>query len=79
MWWMFAKLFQKDDVVLYSYSRESHDLDGRISINQRTKEVTLIQPCTADYDSAFNQGVAVEKTRRIIALGYPDRRQVACG
>ena len=79
MWWMFDKISQIDDAVLYAYSRESRDLDGRISINPITKEITLVQPCAADSGSAFNQEAAVEKAWRIIALGYPDHRQIACG
>lgn len=79
MWWIFDKISQIGDVVLYAYSRESRDLDGRISINQNSKEITLVRPCAADFNSAFNQEVAVEKAWRIIALGYPDHRQIACG
>ena len=79
MWWMFEKMAQNEDVVLYAYSRESLDLDGRISINQSTKEITLVRPCAGDSDSTFNQEVATEKAWRLITLGYPEYRQVACG
>jgi hypothetical protein len=79
MWWLFEKVSQINGTVLYAYSRGNRNLDGRISIEQKTKDITMVQPCAADVDSAYSQRAALEKTWRIIALDYPDHRQIACG
>ena len=79
MWWMFEKISEMNSIVLYAYSRENRNLDGRISINRDTQEIILIQPSSEDAGSEFAENKAVEKAWRIIALGYPDHRQIACG
>ena len=79
MWWMFEKISEIDSIVLYAYSRENRNLDGRISINRNTQEIILIRPSAEDAGSEFAENTAIEKAWRIIAMGYPDRRQIACG
>ena len=79
MWWMFEKLNEENGIVLYAYSRENRDLDGRIQIKKASEEVEMVKPCTGDEGSKFAVAVALEKACHIITIGYPDRKQVACG
>ena len=79
MWWMFEKISDTGSIVLYAYSRENRNLDGRISINRDTHEIIMIQPSAEDSGIKFAEDKAIEKAWRIIALGYPDHRQIACG
>ena len=76
---MFEKLSENGNIVLYAYSRESRDLDGRITINKDTHEITLQRAYSKDAGSAFAEEKAIEKAWYIIDLGYPDHRQIACG
>lgn len=79
MWWLFEKLTETDTRVDYAYSRENRVLDGRISIDKTTQEITLVKPGSNDVDSRFAQETLLQKTWRIIRLGYPQHEQIACG
>ena len=79
MWWWFEKLEESHDRVLYAYSRESRQADGRIEVNKRTQDVNLLIPCESDRGSSFCESRACDKVYLLIAEHYPDRRQIACG
>ena len=79
MWWWFEKLEENKEFIVYAYSRESYQADGRIEINKKTEEIQLMQPCAEDADSSFAQRKAREKSYWMIMENYPDRRQIACG
>ena len=79
MWWMFEIISVIDDIIIYAYSRGNRDLDRRISINKKTNEITLIQPCSVDEGSDFAEEKEIEKAWYIIDLGYPENKQIACG
>ena len=79
MWWMFKKLSEAGSIVMYAYSRENHNLDGRISINRDTEDIVMVQPSEKDKSSAFSRDKALQKAWWMIKEGYPDSRQIACG
>lgn len=79
MWWIFEKLIEKDAVVFYAYSRGNRNLDGKVSINRKTKEVELVTPSADDAGSDYAEYKAIEKASLMIKYGYPQQRQVACG
>lgn len=79
MWWLFEKLEEHGDWILYAYSRECEDADGRIEVNRRTEEIRMLRPCKEDMVSAYAQEWSCDKVYRLIAEHYPDRRQIACG
>lgn len=79
MWWLFEKLAENSNEIIYAYSTGNRNLDGRISINPDTKEITIIKPCADDENSKYAKNTAVLKAYRIIELGYPQHEQIACG
>ena len=79
MWWWFEKLEESDERVLYAYSRESRQADGRIEVNKKTHDIKLLLPCESDRGSSFCQSRACDKVYRLIDKHYPDKCQIACG
>lgn len=79
MWWLFEILSETDHDVLYAYSRENRQLDGRVSITKKTGDIRLVSPCAGDNGSAFAQQKALDKAYLMIRDGYPKHRMVACG
>ena len=79
MWWLFERLSESQNVVLYAYSRENRNLDGRVSIDTLTEEASLIQPSSEDAGSSFCERKALEKALRLINRGYPQHEMIACG
>ena len=79
MWWLFEKLFENGPVVFYAYSRGNRNLDGRLTINRKTKEIELINPSADDAESQYAKEKAIEKASLMIDYKYPQQRQIACG
>lgn len=79
MWWIFEKISDIGQNVLYAYSRGNRNLDGRISINRVTQEITMIQPSADDAGIKFAEDKAIEKASWMIDYDFPPDRQIACG
>ncbi len=79
MWWYYEKISETSDVVLYAYSRENRNLDGRIKIDKKTGEAQMIQPSVEDVDGEFAQKAACRKTYHLMKENFPDNRMIACG
>ena len=79
MWWLFKKKSDAGRVVLYAYSRGCRKLDGEVSINRDSGEITMVKPSEDDAWSEYAKQVAVDKARLMIEYDYPEQQQIACG
>lgn len=80
MVWYFVKDSESPEFIVYRYSRESKELDGKIRYNKKTGIVVICYPCVKDIDSQFGQEMSVSKfVHHVVDEGFPDRRQVATG
>lgn len=80
MVWYFVKDSESPEFIVYRYSRESKELDGKIRYNKKTGIAVICYPCAKDKDSQFGQEMSVCKfICHVVGEGFPDRRQVATG
>lgn len=78
MWWMFEKLDDSVDFVLYAYSRGTKELDGRIKYDKTNESIQVITPCHGD-SSEFAIGKAIERMHNLADNGFPQQKMIACG
>lgn len=78
MWWMFEKKSESETHFIYTYSRESYDLDGIIQINKNDGTSSILNPCSADGTNRFASRKAIEKAYTIFSRGFPQSEQIAC-
>ena len=78
MWWLYVKIEESENLIVYHYSTETRDLDGEIVYNKNTREWKVTRPCIKD-DCAWCIGKSEEKFRHVVEEGFPDRRMVAIG
>ncbi len=78
MWWLYVKVDETEDLLIYHYSTETRDLDGEIVYNKRAEEWEVTRPCARD-DCAWCIDKTEGKFWHVIEEGFPDRRMVAIG
>lgn len=80
MIWYFVKDSESPEFIVYRYSRESKDLDGKIRYNKITGIAVICNPCINDINSKFAQERSISKfNNHVVCEGFPERRQVATG
>ena len=45
MWWLFEKVSETSEEIIYRYSTSSEDLDGIITYNKKTWRASVTTPC----------------------------------
>lgn len=78
MWWIFEKLEDNNNFVLYAYSRETKELDDRIRYDKANESMQVITPCHDD-SSEFALEKAIERMHYLVSNGFPQRKMFACG
>lgn len=80
MWWIFEKMEDSNERILYSYARESKDLTGLVEYRKDEEEVLMIRPCSSDEDSTWCQEKALGKfAAYVVDEGFPQTRKVVTG
>ena len=78
MWWKIKKVLDEDKLIIYAYSRETRNLDGRIAFEKETEEMTCLVLAANDSEKSVNHffhllyGVIVRE-------GAPDEKFIAIG
>ena len=79
MWWLYVKACETEDLIVYHYSTESDDLDGKIAYNRKEEERAVTRPSVKDQDSARRIGKTEDNFRYVVEAGFPDRIMVGIG
>lgn len=79
MRWLFVKVSETADRIVYHYARESNNPDGVIEFNKQTGEYAVTIPCGNDAGSKWCVEKAESKFRFVAQEGFPDRRWVITG
>lgn len=79
MWWLYVKVKETEELIIYHYSTETKELDGEIVYKKGPKEWEVTRPCAKDKDSRWCIDKSEEKFWHVIEEGFPDRRMVAIG
>ena len=78
MWFDTKKVEENNDVVIYEYGFESHDLTGKLSLSKRDGIVALINK-DANYDENRFKWIAARVRHFFPEENYPDKRMFATG
>lgn len=68
MWWLFEKISETAEEIIYRYSTGSSDLDGIITYNKEAWRATVTTPCRKDKKDQWTQ------FRTDMAIATFDRR-----
>ncbi len=55
MWWLFEKVSETSEEIIYRYSNSSEDLDGIITYNKKAWRASVTTPCNKDKRDQFSQ------------------------
>ena len=72
---IFRMIDKNGTVYRYSYSRETEDFDGIISIDSESKEIKIIQQSKTDEDE-IDASNTIEMASVLIESKYPKQRTV---
>jgi len=79
MWWYYEKISETADTMIYAYSRENRNLDGRMKIDRKTGKAEMLQPSAEDVDSTYAQKAACRKAYQLMKSNFPVNKMIACG
>ena len=78
MWWKLKKLLDDEKIIVYAYSRETRDLDGRIVYDKKTRALNCQIPAANDTEADLR--FFYPHLRRVIEkMGAPDEEFIAIG
>jgi hypothetical protein len=78
VWWVFRKLFENDDEIIYEYGHENRLYGGRFRARKDTKELESIKLDAGDSEWDF-MFMSPHARRLCFKEGAPDERMVAIG
>jgi hypothetical protein len=78
MWWFLKKLYDGNDKVIYSYSRESENLDGEIECSKDTKEIKCNKLSIGDTEKSVETFYPLFY-RTVFKENCPSERMIAIG
>ncbi len=79
MRWLFVKVCETEEQIVYRYARESDDPDGEIVFYKESEEWFVTRPCQNDADSKWCVERAESKFYLVVEDGFPNRRWVIIG
>lgn len=79
MRWYYHLNERNSRLLIYSYSRETEDLDGLIVFDVEKQTASVMRPCKNDTGSKKAQRKAIEHFGTVIEGGFPDDKYVCCG
>ena len=84
MWWLFEKISETDEEIIYRYSTGSDALDGIITYSKKAWRATVTKPCLKDKRdqwSRFRMDMAVATFDRIFKFrdSFPEGQTVVTG
>ena len=78
MWWLFVQKSESSKRVIYSYSRNSENLDGIVIYDKRMEEAYIFDPCREDMDSYKDRNVTLGHFfNYVVDRAFPERKKVS--
>ena len=79
MRWLFKLLERSNRLIIYAYSTESYDLDGKIVYDLENRQARIMVPSAEDRDSKEGQEMALESFQTVISEDFPGERYICIG
>lgn len=78
MKWLFKLKEKSKRFIIYSYARESNNLDGEIIYDLLKQSCSVLTMCSKDKDD-YDRNYSLEMFDKVIREGFPEERQISLG